>query len=353
MKSNDFAVYKGKRFDLTQHDSCLMWSHGDSCKTRTFTMGRYDTRADKYIESGILICNSHVYCKLIATGYLRRNLINPRDISDIIGVYLAGQHDNYIEFVIKNNHKFCMILFPGMKQLSIKFNKMFSSDHGCRTVGCTSFNFFHCGMIGVPQQSQKSMNNHDDDINNTVKICNKQWNLEKFYKVFAEYLPKTKVELTFDNLRDELGTVWQKLKEKDESSGNYKLEMELIDCDVTNTSLDSIDFQIVYGDSSDDSPQISLNPTEAVPSQIFAFENGDAINLEYDDIQNTFCVKFDGNARENRNKTKDNQDYTYVPQGAEKISLKKGFDYVLACCIYGCHSRYPGKNNIYTFSNTY
>lgn len=353
-------------FDLHPNDFCMMWSHHDSCTTKTFITGSEDSHIVK--KPGQLIINSYLRCELIASGYLRGNLVNPVDISTIIGKFLGNTE--HVEFCIKNNHDFCTILFPGMKQVVITFCQMFFYGHGCTAVGCKNCHFFHCGIIGIPKTTIAKSDKRE-----------KEWNMQQFYKKFKQYDSKMREfnhvnEMYFRNMRDALdlkSTTMIGYDNQDSDDGLqviYEFEMEMIDCDVTRWNpyktssgkheLMKIDYNIAYygslASSMHDQRIVSSHP---ISSEKFSIETGQSVVLQYDDKENTFSIEF-YDKRENNSdcsscivnatSTQNIRQKSPIIGKNDKLQLKKGFDYVIAVSAYGCHERHDGKNNVYSFS---
>ena len=102
-----------------------------------------------------------------------------------------------------------------------------------------------------------------------------------------------------------------------------------------------------------------------VSNNTFAFNNGDFVVLKYD--ENDTSLKIEAHYNGDKVKQKNDNDNinpivvtstdnSCLPRNApitaknDKIFLKNGYDYVLACCLHGCDKRAPGMNNVYVFS---
>ena len=184
-----------KKFDynLLGDDFCMLWSHKFDCFIEPHTLGIANVAQidvtekennNDVVAKGITLVYGKTKCELIATGYLRSNFINPNDIYTIIVGYL-GENSCSVDMCIKNRHNYCMILFPSMQQVCIKFSQMITSNHGCEALGCRGYFSCRCGIIGIPKVKQLQFQ-VEDSIS--------QWNLQTFYTRFANFIPKSNDE---------------------------------------------------------------------------------------------------------------------------------------------------------------
>ena len=109
-------------FECEDDECCLMLTRPMDC-SHIFDE-KHDTKSDNGNSRIFVKTMGCKRCELIASGYLRKNWVNPKDISTTIAKYFA--QNNKISLNVCNDHHNCMILFPSMKKVCINFSKMFN-----------------------------------------------------------------------------------------------------------------------------------------------------------------------------------------------------------------------------------
>ena len=355
-------------FKCEDDEFCLMLSHPTDWSH--VIDEKHDTKSDNSNSRMFVKTMGYKRCELIACGYLRKNWVNPKDISTIIAKYFT--QNNKISLNICKNHYNRMILFPNMKNVCITFSKMFnfSQDNGCNR--CSKIRF-RCGIIGI-RQIDKEKNEHNE-LNNDNDNENASMNIETFYKLFSEYndeIVTNESDFNFKKMKDGLKAINSSIKNK-EMNKNKKLidDMEIIDCPFARAG-GNLGHRIVYnggGHANYTWNGITRTSIKRLSNNMFGFNDGDFIVLEYDKDNNSFSIEAHCNKNKNKNKNKNDKEKTgnvsncvtltdniikgknlAITGKDNKLILKNGYDYVLACCICGCDKRSPGMNNVYTFS---
>ena len=385
----------------------MLCSHIDDCNITQFKSDNYYT------------------CVMIASGYLRRNMINPQDICSIIGQYLK-KTVNKVEYINKSDHKYGMILFPSMNEICISLTKIFYGNYGCQNTNCVQdgSSQIEFGVVGIPNNNYIG-NDNDSDIDNDTNVL---WNIEKFYDEFTaiaiksnenhtdsdgdanefkdsnqndDHLQRLPLDINLQ-LNNFVNTFEFKLKRKE--------KIECITCiltrDRSNRARDN--FAQIHYTSKEDNIRyydegilldyVSLKHNNKwFGKNFFDFNNGDRIILRYDKNEKSLSIDLSRMRRpiglmsdikrEINSYVKNQQESEWVSSEGgqvhddnfypypeicitktalitqqlnkncgikaknDKLYLKKGFDYVLACSICGCNKRCSTARNVYTFSN--
>ena len=331
-------------FKKHSDEICVTWFPHNEC---SYVIDAYDQthvnsrmKLDK--DAQFVLTNGLFTCEIIATGYLRQNLINPKDINTIISKYLC---QTKIQISAENKDQKCLVLFPSMKRVCINLSHVFEANHSSRIDA-------RFGIIGIPQ--------NDEHIN-----------IKTFYKLLHKYDSKLRSSYWSVNLagiRRLVGYIFNKFEKDDRKINNnnnkqHSFDMEVVEYSVCRTrAANCISFSIEYcgkltrnhwGVVVDKSQNMRKISNQRL-SDKFRFNKGDNIVLEYDKNENTLSIALYGNKPNSKPEfvTMENKIYHTSPIKAkkEKLILEKGYDYVLACCING-RNQIPPKNNILTFSS--
>ena len=364
-------------FQCHRDEFCMLWARNNDCAVSI--KGRTDNckrDRDNAINTGFIKTRGYIQCQWIVCGYLRKNGVNPKDINTIIAEYLSD--NGCIEFSISNDHNACMILFPSMKQVCIHFSKIFNLEknchHGCFEVACVNC-YFCCGLVGIPHTDS------NNDKNNN--ICKQTKQIQPNMKTIHQLLRNRENydicgEVTCGLMLSGIKRSLLKYNNENENKNNFKeiedVDVEIVDCHVIAMPSKSKSGQFTLwhcvkyhasGRKKHDLSNVTKDSKRRVTNDAFGFKNGDFIVLEYDKNDNTFCVKLHcgkEKTKENSNMKDDpiiitSSDYVKrrrdklpIEMQKNKLVLKKGYDYVLACYIFGCNKRPSGMNNVYTFS---
>ena len=359
--------------DLTCDDGefCMFMSHPHDC---SYTVeGRHThTKQNKSNSVRFVKTSGYKRCEIMACGYLRKHLINPRDISTIIGKYL--RENNKVELKISNDHMYRMFLFPSMKQVCINFCKIFNfTENGCNFGNCNRM-CLHCGIIGIPQMTCNISIDNSCSENKNKSKSNDKVGMTTFFNLLNVCCAQNDsgLDFSFEKMKDSLESTLKRMRaEKDNvnttniNNCNKQIgDIEIIDCPMMRTSgTNKMAYRINYSPhgipkSRIHVTQLSMKP---VSNNIFAFNNDDFVLLKYDKKDNS--LKIEAHCNDDTDNVKDYNPLvltrtddsclsTDVPITAhdDKIFLKNGYDYVLACCLRGCDKRTSGMNNVYAFS---
>ena len=378
-------------FECEDEEFCLLLSHPRDCSP--IDDEKMNTKQDNSNHTMFIKTMGYKRCEFIACGYLRRNSVNPKDISTIIAKYFT-QHSK-ISLNICNNHHRRMILFPSMKKVHINFSKMFNKNENNGCYLCTNnIIVFQCGIIGIPQmhmdkeknEKSEKINNNDiynsnrkplKDCNNYNDNCKVNSNIKTFYKLLSDYNDHDEIvandsHFTFGQLKDHRLAMNNSIKNK-HFKRNKKLidDMQIIFCNIVRAGArDKLVHWVAYRDRAevtDTCVGITRHSAKHLHNNNFRFKNGDFVVLEYDKDTNSFLIEthcnknkmekteMTRNMNDNINcvrltdSTKIRKDSPIAVKN-NKLILKNGYDYLLACCISGCDRRSPGMNNVYTFS---
>lgn len=326
-------------------------------------------------KTGMIQTRGYTQCELIAGGYLRHHLINPTDISSVIGKYLA--ENGNVECSINNDHQQCTFLFPSMNQVCINFSRSFNKDHGCFPF-C---NTFQCGIIGITQSNQECKNNNINQ-NNCIS------NMNTFLKLLSQNArTTTSDDISFANIRDiydDKYSVQHSKRIKGEHNYSYDDdEMDsniiIVSCSIIQLNENLFHFDIDYSYDNNGSYMVTNNTQSDITSNTFEFKSGDCVILKYDKHEKSLKIELHGSKKSKVNikdvsvainiGDDDNDDDKHVFVATrtksicnwkdcaikgknDKLLLPEGYDYVLACSVDGCINRTQEKTTIYTFSST-
>ena len=273
-----------------------------------------------------------------------------------------------------------MILFPYMKKVCINFSKMFNFNKykGCKR--CNNIRFY-CGIIGIRQiekEKNENINNYNSNNNNKNELqdCNNDnvmINIETFSKLLSDYngeIASNGSNFDFYKIKEHLcainNSIAIKNKEMKIIEKNKKLidDMEIIDYQLFRGMLGGL-FGHRIGYTHKNWDGITRSSFQDLSNDKLGFNNGDFVVLEYNKDNNSLLVEAHSYKSKNENQSQSETsnmnncvtltDTTMFRQNTaitgqdNKLILKNGYDYVIACCIRGCDKRSPGMNNVYTF----
>ena len=332
-------------FEKHSDEICVTWFPHNECSYVIDNCKQTSTNSKMKMDKNVqfVLTRGNIRCEVIATGYLRQNFINPKDINTIISKYLSPRN---IQISVENDHQKCLIFFPSMKRVCISISHAFEE---------TAFRFFDSrfGVIGIPNNCNKK--------NNDIKT---------FYTLLNKYDSKLRSmysEIDFCDIHELFGDIintfekGSETKDIDAYVNRDPFDMEVIDCAVSRAS-NSIHHSIEYcgkltENMWDDVAETSAerNVSNQKFNDKFEFNKDDSIVLEYDKNENTFSMALYGNKENSKPEfvTMESNIFHDSPIKAkkEKLILEKGYDYVLACCLNGCDQT-PAKNNTFIFSST-
>ena len=330
-------------FECQPDEFCMLWR---PLKDNSSNVeGNTDKISNGEISNGFATTRGYIRCKLITCGYLRKNFVNPKDITTIIAKYLTD--NDKIELIVSNYQSFT-ILFPSMKQVCINFAKIFNFNKDSEYSWLHHIRF-SCGIIGIPQNNKATNNNHFSmkTLYNVIhkRNCIDQipgWlhNL-RYWQV--SFNSGKNLEVKNDNNNN--NTNGDTTTDNSDDCDEQQFELESVKCVLQRVNRSAVDTVVAHCRGS--TRDLLATPWQkSFSNNMFGFNDGDCVVLEYDKDDNTLAIELHCNNSEKQ------KFEPIVPARTEnnKVVLRKGYDYVLACIINGSRKRSSEMNNVYTFS---